>query len=67
MIPYSIIEEVNPDHVEGSATGAINFLVFVMSAFAGPGYGWALQKLAGGAKLTLPVFQLGGVGLFAGS
>ena len=38
MIPYSIIEEVNPDHVEGSATGAINFLVFVMSALRGPGY-----------------------------
>ena len=37
MIPYSIIKEVNPDDVEGSATGAINFLVFVMSAFAGPG------------------------------
>jgi MFS family permease len=66
MIPYSIIKEVNKDRVKGSATGAINFLVFVMSAFAAPGYGWLLQRLAGGAKLTLPVYQLGGAGLIAG-
>jgi len=66
MIPYSIIKEVNPDKVKGSATGAINFLVFVMSAFAAPFYGWLLQKLAGGAPLTLPVFQRGGVGLILG-
>ena len=66
MIPYSIIKEVNPDNVKGSATGAINFLVFVMSAFAAPGYGWLLQKLAGGAALTLPVFQKGGAGLIVG-
>ena len=26
MIPYSIIKEVNPDRVKGSATGAMNFL-----------------------------------------
>ena len=32
MIPYSIIKEVNPDYAKGSATGAMNFLVFVMSA-----------------------------------
>jgi len=66
MIPYSIIKEVNPDNVKGSATGAINFLVFVMSAFAAPFYGWLLQKLAGGAPLTLPVFQQGGAGLIIG-
>jgi predicted MFS family arabinose efflux permease len=28
MIPYSVIKEVNPDNVKGSATGALNFLVF---------------------------------------
>ena len=37
MIPYSIIKEVNPDHAKGSATGAMNFLVFVMTALAAPG------------------------------
>ena len=30
MIPYAIIKEVNPDNVKGSATGAINFLVFTL-------------------------------------
>jgi MFS family permease len=60
MIPYSIIKEVNPDEVKGSATGAINFIVFVMSAFAAPAFGWLLQKLAGGGALTLEVFQKGG-------
>src|SRR5271169_380971 len=33
MIPYSVIKEVNPDNVKGSATGGINFLVFGITAF----------------------------------
>jgi len=36
MIPYSVIKEVNPDSVKGSATGAINFLVFGITALMGP-------------------------------
>jgi MFS family permease len=56
MIPYSTIKEVNPDFAKGSATGAMNFLVFVMSALVGPLFGRALQKLAGGAPLSLDVF-----------
>jgi MFS family permease len=36
MIPYSVIKEVNPDRVKGSATGGINFLVFGMTAAIGP-------------------------------
>lgn len=59
MIPYSIIKEVNPDEVKGSATGAINFLVFGMSAFGAPLAGWLLQQLAGGGKLTLDIFDKG--------
>jgi sugar phosphate permease len=62
MTPYTIIKEVNPDKVKGSATGAINFLVFVMTAFAAPAYGGLLQKLAGGGALTLEVFTKGGSG-----
>ena len=57
MIPYSIIKEVNPDEVKGSATGAINFLVFTLSALLAPAYGWLLSNLSGGGKLTLAVFQ----------
>jgi len=56
MIPYSTIKEVNPDYAKGSATGAMNFLVFVLSAVVGPAFGWLLQKLAGGAALSLDVF-----------
>ena len=64
MIPYSIIKEVNPDEVKGSATGAINFLVFTLSALLAPAYGWLLNSLAGGGKLTLAVFQnASGVGV----
>ena len=61
MIPYSIIKEVNPDHAKGSATGAMNFLVFVLTALAAPVIGWWMQKLAGGAELTLDVFVKAGV------
>jgi MFS family permease len=56
MIPYSSIKEVNPDHAKGSATGAMNFMVFVLSALLGPAYGWWLQKLANGGPLTEEIF-----------
>ncbi|TFF37777.1 MFS transporter [Mucilaginibacter psychrotolerans] len=36
MIPYTIIKEANPDKVKGSATGAINFLTFSITALLGP-------------------------------
>ncbi|WP_345955418.1 MFS transporter [Mucilaginibacter sp. PAMB04168] len=36
MIPYTIIKEVNPDEVKGSATGAINFITFGVTALLGP-------------------------------
>jgi MFS family permease len=57
MIPYAIIKEVNPDNVKGSATGAMNFLVFTLSALAAPLAGWVLQKISGGAPLNLHDFQ----------
>jgi len=60
MIPYSTIKEVNPDHAKGSATGAMNFIVFVLSALLAPAYGWWLQKLANGGPLTEDVFAKAG-------
>jgi MFS family permease len=57
MIPYTIIKEVNPDRVKGSATGAINFLVFTLSALVAPAYGWLLSSLSEGGKISLLVFQ----------
>jgi MFS family permease len=60
MIPYSTVKEVNPDHAKGSATGAMNFMVFVLSALLAPAYGWWLQKLANGGPLTEDVFAKAG-------
>jgi hypothetical protein len=57
MIPYTIIKEVNPDNVKGSATGAINFVVFAISALVAPAYGWLLTDISSGRTLTLGVFQ----------
>jgi hypothetical protein len=48
MIPYTIIKEVNADEVKGSATGAINFLVFTLSALMAPVYGVLVQVSNGG-------------------
>jgi MFS family permease len=47
MIPYSIIKEVNPDSVKGSAAGAINFLVFGITAFIGPIYAYRVGRGVG--------------------
>ncbi|NKC33599.1 MFS transporter [Falsiroseomonas selenitidurans] len=57
MIPYTIIKEANPDKVKGSATGAMNFLVFSLSAFLAPVFGLVLMRLSGGNALTLADFR----------
>jgi MFS family permease len=44
MIPYTIIKEVNPDEVKGSATGGINFLTFSVTALLGPVFADLLGK-----------------------
>jgi MFS family permease len=53
MIPYTIIKEVNPDEVKGSATGVLNFLTFSISAVVGPIFAHAV-----GAGLTTSVDRL---------
>jgi MFS family permease len=57
MIPYAMIKEANPDKVKGSATGAMNFLVFSFSAIFAPLFGLTLMRLAGGATPTLANFR----------
>jgi MFS family permease len=59
MIPYSIIKEVNPDSVKGSATGAINFLVFGITAFLGPLYAKRVGREVGLADRLTSNFQKG--------
>ena len=61
MIPYSIIKEVNPDSVKGSATGGINFLVFAITAFIGPVYAHHVGKGTGIAPNLTLHFQKGGL------
>jgi MFS family permease len=61
MIPYSIIKEVNPDSVKGSAAGGINFLVFAITAFIGPIYAEHVGKGVGVAEHLTSNFQKGGV------
>jgi MFS family permease len=66
MLPYTVIKEVNPDNVKGSASGAINFLVFTFSALLTPVYGKVLARLANGGPLNLPVFRAAGSWLLGG-
>jgi MFS family permease len=59
MIPYSVIKEVNPDNVKGSATGGINFLVFGITAFLGPIYAKHIGKGIGNSMNLHLHFQRG--------
>src|SRR5882757_8254238 len=63
MIPYTIIKEVNPDEVKGSATGAINFLTFGVTAVIGPIFAGQFGKTLG-AENTDPVAHFQRAGLF---
>lgn len=65
MIPYSMIKEVNPDRVKGSATGAMNFLVFTFSALLTPVFA-DLVKHYGHGALNLHVFREAGLPLLLG-
>jgi|SRR5271165_2316845 len=57
MIPYTMIKEASPDNVKGSATGAMNFLIFSFSAFLAPAFGLVLLRLSDANPLTLQTFH----------
>jgi MFS family permease len=63
MIPYSIIKEVNPDNVKGSATGAINFLTFGVTALIGPVFATHFGRTLGAINSD-PVTHFRHAGLF---
>src|SRR5450830_1597193 len=46
---------------KGSATGAINFLVFTLSALMAPAYGWLLNTLAVDSHITMESFREAGI------
>ena len=56
MIPYAMIKEANPDNVKGSATGAMNFLVFSLSAFLAPVFGLALMRFPAARRSLSRIF-----------
>lgn len=58
MIPYTMIKEVNPDEVKGTATGVINFFVFVISAIMTNLFNKLIEHLTKAeGQLNLKVFQ----------
>jgi MFS family permease len=66
MLPYTVIKEVNPDNVKGSANGAINFLVFTFSALLTPVYGKLLAHHASGGAMNQATFRAAGTWLLGG-
>jgi len=50
MLPYTVIKEVNPPELGGSATGVVNFINFTFSALLGPLFGRSLVELSGGSE-----------------
>jgi MFS family permease len=61
MIPYTIIKEVNPDEVKGSATGGINFLTFGVTALIGPVFADLLGKGFASTQNHVAHFRQSGV------
>ena len=49
MLPYTVIKEVNPPHVSGTATGVVNFINLTFSALLGPVFAGILVGAAGDA------------------
>jgi MFS family permease len=60
MIPYTVIKEVNPPELGGTATGVVNFLNFTFSALLGPVFGARLVRSPDDADVTaLAHYQAG--------
>ena len=59
MLPYTVIKEVNPPEMSGTATGVVNFLNFTFSALLGPVFAGVLGRVAAGAETrTLEHYQI---------
>jgi len=60
MLPYSVIKEVNPPQLGGTATGVVNFINFTFSALLGPVFGSRLLQMPeGDTELALAHYQAG--------
>jgi MFS family permease len=60
MLPYTVIKEVSPPELGGTATGVVNFLNFTFSALLGPLFGARLVEMPeGDTSLALAHYQAG--------
>jgi MFS family permease len=60
MLPYTVIKEVNPPQLSGTATGVVNFLNFTFSALLGPVFGSRLVAISeGDTSQVLAHYQAG--------
>jgi MFS family permease len=50
MIPYTVMKELHPPHHGGTATGALHFVNFSITALLGPVFGGRLMAAAAGAE-----------------
>ena len=58
MLPYTVIKEVNPPELGGSATGVVNFVNFTFSALLGPIFGrWLVTAAEGSDQMSLEHYQ----------
>jgi MFS family permease len=58
MLPYTVIKEVNPPELGGSATGVVNFINFTFTALLGPVFGrWLVEVSEGSEKMALVHYQ----------
>ena len=60
MVPYTVMKEVNPPELGGTAAGVLNFINFTFSAILGPRFGARLIKPADGTDMNaLAHYQAG--------
>jgi hypothetical protein len=57
MLLYTVVKEANPPELGGTATGAISFQVFTVSAVLGVVLGRVMQNASGGGQLVLEHYQ----------
>jgi MFS family permease len=58
MLPYTIVKEIHPRELGGTATGAVNFVIFSLSALLGPAFAQIMQRVSGGTEAELQDYQL---------
>lgn len=65
MIPFTMIKEANPAEVKGTASGVMNFLVFLVAGLTSP-FVSRLMTPSSDAPLSLHQFQQGFLPLIVG-